>query len=58
MKIRIHWKLALAFSVLIILVFTALYFYLDTRLLGYLDNKIQRTLKQDLLGRVKTVVLA
>jgi two-component system phosphate regulon sensor histidine kinase PhoR len=48
MKIRIHWKLTLAFSVLIILVFAALYFYLDNHLRDYLDNRIQQTLKQDL----------
>ena len=48
MKIRIHWKLTLAFSLLVVLVFTSLYFYLDTHLRDYLDNKIQQTLKQDL----------
>ena len=48
MKIRIHWKLTIVFSILIVLVFTALYFYLDAHLNYYLENRIQQTLKQDL----------
>ena len=48
MRIRIPWKLTLAFSIPIIFVFTALYFYLNSHLNNYLDNRIQQTLKRDL----------
>ena len=48
MKIKIPWKLTLAFSIPIIFVFTALYFYLNAHLTTYLDNRIQQTLKSDL----------
>ena len=48
MRIKIPWKLALAFSIPIIFVFAVLYFYLNARLSNYLDNKIQQTLERDL----------
>ena len=48
MRIRIPWKLTLAFSLPIVFVFAALYFYLDSHLNNYLDNRIQQTLRRDL----------
>jgi two-component system phosphate regulon sensor histidine kinase PhoR len=48
MRIKISWKLALAFSIPTIFVFVVLYFYLNSHLNNYLENRIQETLKSDL----------
>lgn len=49
MKIKLSWKLASIFFLIILLVLSFVYFYTNTHLKDYLEQRIQYNLKRDLL---------
>jgi len=49
MKIKLHWKLAFIFCLVIVVAISAGYFYLDAHLKAYVENILSNNVKHQLM---------